>query len=153
MHDFLTFGAKLYVDYIIYYKYIYIHIYTHGSNHVMSGHITYNTMYIWYHALPCRTTLCIDACIYIYVHIYLFIYKQYWRIKSEGVAWHQFRKTDVPLAPRQNERQIQSDLFIPGYVGGHVYNRSKDHHHPRKVTITELPGCVIFHIFRHAFGV
>lgn len=27
----------------------------------------------------------------------------------------------------KRQRQIQSDLFIPGYVGGHVYNLSKDH--------------------------
>lgn len=76
----------------------------------MSGHITYNTMYIWYHALPYRTTLCTNVYIYIYTN-------STGDSKVKGLAWHQGKR----------QRQIQSDLFIPGYVGGHVYNRSKDH--------------------------
>ena len=109
MHDVLTFGAKLYVGRIKY-MYTYIYIYTH-MDQIMSCQVIL-------HIIPCIYD--INVCIYIHI----FVYKQYWRLKSEGLAWHQLGKNDVP--PRQKAK-ADSNLFIPGYVGGHVYNLSKDH--------------------------
>lgn len=70
------------------------------------------------HTIPCIYDIMLYLTGLLCVQMYIYIYtNSTGDSKVKGLAWHQGKR----------QRQIQSDLFIPGYVGGHVYNRSKDH--------------------------